>query len=399
MRTLFDEIEQPSAIPLDIDLVKLIRHAPDGLLATFLGRFEPNLCAVVTGYVGRGRTRRIVSALEQLPADPLGLLTTDAERIVEMTDELGQSSIQSVVADERTWLSQKNGVARSLWLFLEDPERFMRAEEIRHADHYRLGRLWDGFQGPRQAHVSDRPEHRRAFEQRVCSWFRSDHVKVEIYQRVRIVNSAESNLVQLVIYREGLSESVLEFADGGLSQQCRRPVYELALTYDPASGGIEVVAQDQNSREEMARAFSEILLQRPVNTPRVPLRQYDLSSLMRPRPFPTETVDGIASVEITMLTFRPNDSPDSLSFRKGGHKNIHEHLVELFQDRSPLRDGFRIQQARLTVHFHTDESRRRRKVIHLTITLPNVCSLKGKTKYERLVCDKYLPLWGLIREV
>lgn len=41
----------------------------------------------------------------------------------------------------------------------------------------------------------------------------------------------------------------------------------------------------------------------------------------------------------------------------------------------------------------------RRRTINVTIALPNGCNLKSKTEKERLICNKYLPRWGLVKEV
>jgi CRP-like cAMP-binding protein len=45
-----------------------------------------------------------------------------------------------------------------------------------------------------------------------------------------------------------------------LIRRPRRPVYEASLTYEPASGFVEVVAPDRESRAEIARIFSRELL-------------------------------------------------------------------------------------------------------------------------------------------
>ena len=177
---------QISTIPLGQDVVKLIRHAPDALLGRLLvPKLTKTYGFLETGLNGRARVRELTKRLAALDDEPLGTLVADAERIVEMTDELGQEALSVASIDRETFASQENATARSLWVFLKEPASFRRAEEIRYADNYRLGRMWDGFIGPKDALISSNPEHHREFEERIRNHFRSGHVKVEVYERTR----------------------------------------------------------------------------------------------------------------------------------------------------------------------------------------------------------------------
>jgi hypothetical protein len=78
------------------------------------------------------------------------MLKIDAERIHEMTDEIGQRAIFSVVSDDDidTYLALESAHERALFVFLRNLNAFRHAEDIRYADEYRKGRMWDGFLGP-----------------------------------------------------------------------------------------------------------------------------------------------------------------------------------------------------------------------------------------------------------
>ncbi len=52
----------------------------------------------------------------------------------------------------------------------------------------------------------------------------------------------------------------------------------------------------------------------------------------------------------------------------------------------------------MVIHFRTDKASRRGKMLRFTLSLPNGCNLKSKTERERLICEKYLPRWGLVKE-
>jgi hypothetical protein len=61
-------------------------------------------------------------------------------------------------------------------------------------------------------------------------------------------------------------------------------VYEAALTYEPTTGVVEVVAPDRESRAEIARMFARELLSAEFKGEKIKLRRYDLSVLFATAP-------------------------------------------------------------------------------------------------------------------
>ncbi|PSL15356.1 hypothetical protein CLV88_1251 [Shimia abyssi] len=52
------------------------------------------------------------------------------------------------------------------------------------------------------------------------------------------------------------------------------------MTYEPSTGAIEVVANDRESRAELAQFLARHLLGVELNSEKVPTRQYDLPVLL-----------------------------------------------------------------------------------------------------------------------
>src|SRR5690606_2065422 len=103
-----------------------------------------------------------------------------------------------------------------------------------------------------------------AFKAALRERFASNNIHIDIFGRYRPTFDGEDcELVQIAIYREGLLDDFLAFDDAGtLVRRARRPVFEAAMTYEPATGVIEVVANDRESREEMVRFMARDLLDR-----------------------------------------------------------------------------------------------------------------------------------------
>ena len=74
----------------------------------------------------------LLKAADNLSDEDLVLLNSNAERINEMTDEVGQTALLSVISDEGfvEYENLKNEYDRALYVFLRDQDVFRRTEEI-----------------------------------------------------------------------------------------------------------------------------------------------------------------------------------------------------------------------------------------------------------------------------
>jgi hypothetical protein len=165
---------------------------------------------------------------------------------------------------------------------------------------------------------------------------------------------------------------------------------------------IEVVAKERERREGLVRILARDLLDTEFQEQGIPLRRYDLSVLLRPFTFPTDPADGIESVRVNQLRLMPIDNAAervTLECTRQTSRAIWEMARERFHVANPLADGWIVTQAKLTIKFHPDASSRRGRTLPLTITMPHGCDLKDRTERERIVGNKYLRTWGILRDV
>jgi hypothetical protein len=197
----------------------------------------------------------------------------DADRVGAMADEPGQAALYSITGSTETLDSLENGHARALWMFLKDPAGFGHAEEVRYADDRRYGRMWDGFECLPGLTVPRDGDPYTAFKAAIATHFDTKHVEVEICDRSRpSLDGEHAELIQVAIYREGRAGDRRAFVNGKLDRLPFRPVVEAAITYEPASGTIEVVAQARETREDLVRLFAEHMLGAPFDGDRIPIR-------------------------------------------------------------------------------------------------------------------------------
>jgi len=345
----------------------------------------------------------LLRAVDEMDDMALARVVNDAERVTNMVDDAGQTALYSVIEDRAHLDDLGNAHERVLWMFRNDPTGFLRAEEVRFTDERRRGRMWDGFIGTPNVALQRNAEAVAAFEKAVRERFASNNVHIDIFDRHRpMFDGEDCELVQVVIYREGLPDDDLAFDEHGkLTRRPRRPVFEAAMTYEPATGVIEVVASDRESREDMVRFLARDLLGIEFREERLPFRQYDLSVLLRPHDFSTDPADGIAAVEVKSLRLMPIESVGerlTLECLRKADRSIWDMARERFGGADPLQGGWVATQAKLTIRFHPTGGSRRTRTLPLTITMPHGCNLKDQTEREQLIGEKYLRLWGILRD-
>ena len=385
-------------------VTNFVRKTPAASLQTYFNRTGIQLMpAVDWDAPAPDVVRPLLQAVEGLDDSAAARVVNDAERVTAMADEAGQAAIYSVAQKPDRLDELRNGHDRALWMFLHDATGFRRAEEVRFTDERRRGRMWDGFIGEPNLTLKRDAGSVEAFKAAIRGWFQSNNVHVDIFDRHRSTfEGADCALVQATVYREGRPDDFLEFVNGALDRRPRRPVFEAAIIYEPATGVIEVVAKERESREDMVRLFARDLLAAEFRQERLPLRKFDLRMLRQPFAFPTDPGDGIESVRVNHLRLMPVDTPSeriTLECMRQATQSIWQMAHERFGGSNPLLVGWLVTQAKLTIRFHPEPGSRRGRTLPLTITMPHGCDLKDRTERERMIGDKYLRRWGILRDV
>jgi hypothetical protein len=347
--------------------------------------------------------RPLLQAVDEMDDLARSRVMSDAERVTEIADEAGQAAIYSISQAPERLDELQNAHDRSLWVFLHDAAGFRRAEEVRYTDEHRRGRKWDGFIGQPNLILRRDQVAVDAFKIAIRERFQSNNVHIDIFDRQRpSFDDTKFSLVQVTIYREGRLDTRPEFVNGQLDRRPWHPVFEASITYECASGVIEVVANDRESREDLVRLFARDLLATEFHQQRLPLRQFDLRILQHPFGFPTEPKDGIEFVRVNSLRLMPVDTVGervTLECMRQATQTIWQMAQERFSANSPLAGGWIVTQAKLTIRFHRDAGSRSGRTLPLTITMPAGCDLKDRTERERMIGEKYLGRWGIVRNV
>lgn len=383
-------------------LSSFLRRTPNEALREYFNRPEIGLPTDFDWTVPEAElSRPLLGAIEKMSRVQRDRVSNDAERVHALSDQPGQAAIYSVAEDPVFLDALANPHARSLWMFLNAQDRFRHAEEVRFTEDRRRGRMWAGYMTDAGCLLQRDASARHAFISAIKEFSGAAHAHVDIFDRVRTTHEGkECDLVQVTVHREGRPDDLLRFDDeGALVRQAYRPVFEAALTYEPATGSIEVVANDKPTRLEILKAAFTHLLGIEFRENRIPLRSYDLSVLLAPHDFPVDAEDGIEGVEVRELRLMPiDDSSRRVTLENMARANgtIWSMADEMFEDHTPLGEGFVITRARIAVKLARRPGGDRRRTLTLTITWPHGCDLKDRTAAEQMIGEKYLRRWGIL---
>ena len=385
-------------------VTSFIRNTPAASLRAYFNMTGISLVPAVNWDAsGPDVVRPLLQAIDDMDDTARARVVNDAERVTAMADEAGQAAIYSIAQAPDHLDALQNAHDRALWMFLNDVAGFRHAEEVRFTDERRRGRMWDGFIGEPNLVLQRDAVSVDAFKAAIRDRFQSNNVHVDIFDRHRpTFEGADCALVQATVYREGRPDDFLEFVNGALDRRPRRPVFEAAITYEPATGVIEVVANDRESREDIVRLFARDLLATEFGEERLPFREYDLDVLEQPFTFPSDAGDGIESVRVNHLRLMPIDGVGervTIECMRQATQSIWQMAQERFGANNPLLGGWVATQAKLTIRFHPEKGSGRGKTLPLTITMPHGCDLKDRTERERMIGEKYLRRWGIVRDV
>jgi hypothetical protein len=275
----------------------------------------------------------LIKAVDGMTDDERQRVVLDAGRVAALADEPGQNALQNVALNRAVFDTLEGANNRSLWVFLNENDRFRLAEEVRYNDERRRGRSWNGFEVEKDRTVRRDPVSVGAFTKAIRDRFDTPHVHVDIFDRHRVILAdQECDLVQVAVYREGRPEDMLGFdANSTLSRRIVKPVFEAALTYEADTGVIEVVANTLEDRRDLTAYMARDLLGIDFKEKPIPLREYDLSILLKPFDFPTDVEDGIVDVTVKELRLMEVGQPSEriiLESMSGADRTVWEMAEE-----------------------------------------------------------------------
>jgi hypothetical protein len=353
------------------------------------------------------------AAIEALPEREREQVFEHFERVDQLSDDIGQRALKSLVEQDEVLLGQLHSChgseARGLFVLLTDEEAFDHALAAAYAERMRHGRSWSGYCLSAPLSLSKSPSDLAGFEADLSALFREfdgtgRKLKVDWFERrtCDLKGAVLGQVIHYSVYVEGLPECMMEFDSKEPKRRTRRPVIEAAICCDPVAGMLDVVSKGGRPlREEIAKSFADRLLDSETALTPVSRRDFDLDRLKRPMPFPTDPSDGIKNVEVTLLRLRNaagGFGRVTIELDDARHGDIHAKSAWWFGDSNLLlRPDWQVTQAKLKIAFYPEAKGKRAKTINVELKAPNGSNLRDQT-WRHQILEKYLARWGLIKK-
>lgn len=344
-----------------------------------------------------------------------------AERIYLMSKAVGHEAVRSLgkglIIPGKDVLP--DGLARMLWLYLEKNVDFMDAEEARYAIEHRLSpRIYSGFSGPKNLEISVTDESKKQFAEKMATLMQVATKDIAISNFTRSEHSVSNDedgesAVEIVLYQfsaavNSEADSFDTVRDGKIETEYFVPCEKIRMTYEPASGAIEVYAPNIGMRRDVARAFADTIMQREIEGETIALKDYDLESFKKPHTF-TAHGENIGPVRVTQIKVeRRHDIGGGEASAKKAVYNVLDIRVHRNETRSiwvTAQSDFKIddltpydvKQVKFVIQIPKQGDRRAHGLTVL-ITAPNGCSNGNMSNEERELRDRLLSHWQILNE-
>ncbi len=357
----------------------------------------------------RERDRRSFDALAQAEDRARGIVEAIAGSVIAVADkgELAERALRQVcsgnpaldaILEEDAPLEE-----RILKVWFEDPVLLDRTRNLTMSYHWRDGRFHCGYTipEPRQLHgdiseavdsirmiVQNQQGGRRAY----ADQFSYPHD----WEGASLIN-------HIAIYLETPASFLMEFSRGDDVPQpvLRREARELALSYDAASGRLDVAGKGLGGAKvfhDIAQAFCSYALD-GAEFQIITRNEWQLGQFMGPNPPSLDPPEGFSVARITeIITFNLSSPGSQFVARAGFDQDAYDRLEELGMDTHRLLET--VGRITVTLEAYPVHGEERGRDVRVILKWPNKLSLDGATIDDKRVIERWLdnsPFWSVVR--
>lgn len=364
------------------------------------------------------------AALSQIDVGRRQQMNEQAESILLLSDEVGQQVLEGFARDlgdkARYWqlTALPDQYQRALWLYTHERSVFNDALQTRQADIVRNNlTCYAGFTAPKHLPVLDNREARARLQEELAQHLDcpATAVAIHIFKRLRLdpAENAVVDIIHIRIYHNKLPILVNCVHNGRLVSRRIMRAEMSHITYEPANGHLEVATQSSVNREYLAHLVLRVLLPTAEAASThsthsthstseesegacLALKHYDFQRLSTPTVFDVSE-EPIAHMKVIELGY--SDFANRTFLIKINYQDSDDIFTASKALISPIFDfsQYPLNYAKLAVRLKRTE-RERGRVISIILRGDNECTIKSKHDQDRVLCDRLLHKWRLIKD-
>jgi len=347
----------------------------------------------------RERDRRSFDAFAQADDRARGIVEAIAGSVIAVADkgDLAERALRQVCSDNPaldTILEAEASLEeRILKVWFEDHVLLDRTRNLTMSYHWRDGRFHCGYTipEPQKLHgdISEAVDSIRRIVQNLQGGRRAYADQFSYTYEYE----GASLIKHIAIYLETPASFLMEFPRGNDAPQpvLRREARELALSYDAASGRLDVAGKGLGGAKvfhDIAQAFCSYALD-GADFQIITRNEWQLSQFIeRDRPS-LEPPEGFSRARITeIMTFNLNSPGSQFVARAGLDQDAYDRLRELGIDSRHLLET--VSGITITLEAPPAQGENRGRDVRAILKWPNKLSLDGTTIEEKRVIERWL---------
>lgn len=391
------------------NLSKLLGHLPPAIFRDFMvNEFALGMPPLDAKKLKKEQREPMEAALTAIDFAQRQKIEEVAERIVLLSDGPGQDVVDgfrdSIFSDDdrEAFDLLRNQFERALWLYTNEPDIFKEALDARQADVFRQSAsCYSGFVAPIALAVLTDADAKDDFHNSVAQQLgcAKDAVAIQIFKRLRpdTQTGEDVDLYQISVHHNRPPEIIdCVQASELVPQEVIRAVSS-HITYEPANGHLEVLSKDTDGREALARIVADSLLKSPISGEKIALKQYDYQCLAALRNLDISG-ENVASVKVTELGYTGSNYQSLLV--KISAKDADDIYTAAKSLINPMFDFLHhhLTYAKLSIRLKK-VGKERARIICVILRDDNKCNIKTKREKDRVLCDRLLAKWNLVKEI
>lgn len=349
----------------------------------------------------------IVSAWEEM-----GDARRHFQVILQDVNELADPRGQRVLLEEMEWRCPeklcsfselKSPADKALWAFLEARDAFDEAAIFARAEALRSGHFANRWNSLPKKPLTVSDAMIAALEEEVRSFYwqkelRGEVCRVHHYQRM---GDAEF----FFAYLPDWPDKLLVFdSDGNLTPREESYTFNNVFVYLPSDGAVEIIAKGGKKVQlPLRKAFCRAVLGIEVDDDEPIRATYQLDHLIDPAfSFTLDDFDRVAAARMRRIRLVPKVRVPAVEYlepkftetaSRGEVLAAIDRLIGAYNlDRSQVE----VTQVGIQLQFLSD-GHRKPKTMTFNVTCPNTCDLKSKPDDVRVVGERCIQRWGILR--
>jgi hypothetical protein len=385
------------------NLTQLLDHLPPAVFRDFLAR--EFALAIPTHNVKRSPQKQrthMAAVLSGIDVVRRQSIENVAETILLLSDTRGQQVVDGFRESIRNTPARaafdtlRNPYERALWLYQQEPVVFYDALDAQLADNVRpRAPCYAGFVAPKHLAVGTNADAINPFHARVAQLLEcnKDYVAVHVFKRLQ-PDTHTVALYHIRLHHNGPTDIIERVQTRELNSQRVTRAVTSYITYEPATGYLDVLTPDPVCREKLAHLTADTLLQAPRLSATLPLKQYDYQCLAAPRPFDLGD-EPITSVKVIELS--TTHAHRTLRVNIGIHDidDIYTAATAILGPTFDFRQH-RLTSATLSIHVK-NRGQEHARILTVVLRDTHLCNINTLREHDRALCDHLLMKWRLVK--